>query len=250
MMIQGAGDAVSNNQLSRNPQFPRIQTTLHLNEKHKTRTMSASSSSSSSTYAVKNLELNGSTPDAVQTVNNDDDFRSITTPSYTIDDVAKELRPWLRWDGSRNAKNKVLVALVYMLGPGLWYGLFLGGIYNSVPLEITFAALMATWAVSAMVANNVSPEALQFYVEHPDVAKKMGTETRGFALSITVFQTVMTVLAWVFVVKPFTHSQAVIDTFGKQAPTILMVVYIVGLPLGIIAGSHVLHIRRPPTAAE
>ena len=24
------------------------------------------------------------------------------SPAYTINDVAKELQPWLRWDGSRN----------------------------------------------------------------------------------------------------------------------------------------------------
>ena len=131
-------------------------------------------SSSASSYAVKNLDLNGSTPRTVQPLNNDEDFCSNTTPSYTIDDVAKELRPRLRWDGSRSPRNKLLFTFAFLLGNGPWAGLFFGGICDSVPLGLVFTALMLPWIAAVLVTKNVSPEALQFYVEHPDAAKKTG----------------------------------------------------------------------------
>ena len=134
----------------------------------------SSSSSSSSSYAVDHdlVAVPGAVrpldPAAVAAAAATSSSSSSSPPAYTIDDVAKELQPWLRWDGSRNCCNKTLVYLLYLFGNVPWAGLLFGAICDSIALGVVFAVLVMMWAPAITLAKNVSPKALQFYVEHPE----------------------------------------------------------------------------------
>ena len=160
---------------------------------------------------------------------------SSSYPAYTIDDVAKELQPWLRCDASRNSCNKMLLCFLYLLGSSVWVGLVFGGICNSIPLGITFMVLCMLWAPACVMAMNVSPEALQFYVEHPEMAQKIGKDAKGFAIFMGLSQGLITAFSWVFVVEPFTRASDTIAIFGEHAPTLLTIWYWASLPLIIVA---------------
>ena len=132
-----------------------------------------------------------------------------------------------------NFRNTTLLSLLYLTGQAPFCGLFFGAICDSLPLGIAFGVLCMPWAVAIVLAKNVSPEALQFYAKHPEMAQKIGKDARGFAVFMTLFQSLIASVSWVFLVEPFTRATGTINTFGEDAPTVLAVVYWASLPLQI-----------------
>lgn len=143
-------------------------------------------------------------------------------PTYTIEDVpSEELQFWLRLHVRKSKLNTLITLVGFSFGNIPWAFFSFVALTKSILIAGTVASIGFLFAYGALLAKSTSQTAIKFYVQHPDVAKKIGEQCKVTVYGGMVFMLILAIVTWIFIIEPFRHDYF----FGTQTYILVTTTY-------------------------